>query len=229
MTELRAPEDFAGWNEQMIQRHDPEIFYGHPIAAVRWVESLRVRAILRGLDLRPWHTLLDVGCGAGSLLERLTCRQRYGVELSPTMALRARARLGEDVRVVQADAEQLPFPDGMFDRVVASSLLSHVLHPGKVMAELRRVTKIGGRIVISISDEEQIERGMRWVKALGLQRLFGGEKVAEAKSAYHVDYHLHRFSIRRLRDLVGDSLEEMELTRVPLLYPAHWVAVYGRD
>ena len=86
MTDLKAPEDFAGWNEQMNQRHDPEIFYHHPFGAVRWVESLRVRAILHGLDLRPEHRLLDAGCGAGSLLQRLTCNDMYGIDLSPTMA-----------------------------------------------------------------------------------------------------------------------------------------------
>ncbi len=228
MTEMKAPEDFAGWNEQMIQRHDPEIFYAHPIRAVRWVEAQRVQAVIRALDLRPEHSVLDAGCGGGNLLERLVCREQYGIDLSPTMALRARARLGSDVKIVQGDVEQLPFPDGKFDRTVASSLLSHVLHPATVMSELRRVTKIGGRIVVSISDEEQIERGMRWVKALGLQRLFGGEKVSEAQSAYHVEYHLHRFSLKRLRDLVGDSLEEIQLSRVPILYPAHWVVTYAR-
>jgi len=228
MNDLKAPEDFAGWNEQMIQRHDPEIFYHHPFGAVRWVESLRVRAILHGLDLRPEHSLLDAGCGAGSLLQRLSCAEAYGVDLSPTMALRARNLLGDDVKIVQGDIEHLPFPDARFDRVVASSLLSHVLHPDTVMSELRRVTKPGGRIVISISDEDQIERGMRWAKALGLQRLFGGEKVSEKQSAYHVDYHLHRFSMKRLRELAGTNLDEVSTTRVPMLYPAHWVAVYGR-
>ena len=65
MTDPKAPEDFAGWNEQMIQRHDPETFYRHPIAAVRWVESTRVKAVIRGLNLKPDCRLLDAGCGAG--------------------------------------------------------------------------------------------------------------------------------------------------------------------
>ena len=228
MTDLKAPEDFASWNEQMIRRYDPEIFYRHPIAAVRWVESLRVRAIMHSLDLRPEHRVLDAGCGAGTLLERLYCREAYGVDLSPTMAWRARVLAEAPVKIVQGDVEQLPFPDGHFDRVIASSLLSHVLHPSRVIEELRRVTKVGGRVVISISDEDQIERGMRWAKSLGLARLFSSEKMAEKQSAYHVDYHLHRFSLKRLRELVGSSLDELEVIGAPFLYPAHWVVAYGR-
>src|SRR5436190_19589503 len=149
MTDPKAPEDFAGWNEQMIQRHDPETFYRHPIAAVRWVESSRVKAVIRGLDLKPDSRLLDAGCGAGNLLNQLVCEELTGVDLSPTMVERARNYLPDHIRVMQADAEKLPFPDASFDRVVASSLLSHVLHPEQVVAELRRVAKPGGRIVIS--------------------------------------------------------------------------------
>ena len=225
--EKLTPEDFAGWNEQMNRRHDPDIFYNHPIRAVRWVEALRARAVIHGLDLRPGHVLLDAGCGPGSLLKQLACKKMYGIDLSATMVRRARERLDDATEILQADAEQLPFPDGTFDRVAASSLLSHVLHPERVIAELRRVTKRGGRIVISISDEAQIERGMRWAKALGLARVFGGEKVSEARSAYHVEYHLHRFTLKRLRELVGDALEEIELSRAPFLYPAHWIVTYG--
>jgi SAM-dependent methyltransferase len=110
---------------------------------------------------------------------------------------------------------------------VASSLLSHVLHPERVVKELKRVTRPGGLVVVSISDEGQIERGMRWAKSLGLQKLFGGEKVSEAQSAYHVDYHLHRFSLRRLRALVGDDLEEISVTRIPFFFAVHYVVVYG--
>jgi ubiquinone/menaquinone biosynthesis C-methylase UbiE len=229
MSEPKAPEDFAGWNEQMIQRHDPEIFYRHPIRAVRWVETLRVKAILRGLDLKPTHTLLDAGCGAGSLLEKLVCRELHGIELSGSMVQRARSKLNESAQIIHGDAESLPYPDGAFDRVVASSLLSHVLHPERVVAELRRVAKSGARIVVSISNEAQIERGMQLANKFGLQRILGGEKSPGAQHAYHVDYHLHRFSMKRLRELVANSMEELSVMAIPFrFFPVHCVAVYGR-
>jgi SAM-dependent methyltransferase len=227
MSHLSAPEDFADWNEEMIRRHDPDTFYNHPIPVVRWVEAQRVKAIVHGLELKAESSLLDVGCGAGSLLNVLTCREMTGIELSPTMAARARERVGSDARILEGNAEDLPFPDHAFDRVVASSLLSHVLHPERVVKELKRVTRPGGLVVVSISDEGQIERGMKWAKNLGFQKLFGGDKVSEAQSAYHVDYHLHRFSLLRLRTLVGDDLEEISVTRIPFFFAVHDVVVYG--
>src|SRR5437868_4049571 len=78
------------------------------------------------------------------------------------------------VEILLGDAEQLPFPSATFDRVIASSLFSHVLHPAQVAAELKRVVKPGGRIVVSVSDEEQIERGLRWARTLRFDRWFMG-------------------------------------------------------
>ena len=55
----------------MIRRHDPDIFYNHPFRIVRWVEALRVKALVHGLELKADSSVLDVGCGrAGKPAER---------------------------------------------------------------------------------------------------------------------------------------------------------------
>jgi ubiquinone/menaquinone biosynthesis C-methylase UbiE len=226
MPETLAPEHFRDWNEHMIQRYDPEIFHHHPRGIVRWVERKRVAAVKRNLAAKHEHRILDVGCGAGNILEQIPGRSRHGIDLSAYMVKRARERLWDDAQIVQGDAEQLPYADQSFDCVIASSLLSHVLHPEQVLKEVTRVTRIGGRVVISISHEDQIEKGLRWVKALGLdRRFFGGATQAHV---YTIEYHLHRFSLKRLRSLIGSELREINLTRVPFIFPVHWIAVYER-
>lgn len=218
------PEHFSDWNEEMIRRHDPELFYHHPRGVVRWVESKRMNAVLRHLDVRPGQRVLDVGCGAGNILERLPTAQRYGIDLSAIMVKRASERLEGDATIIQGDAEKLPFESATFDRVIASGLLSHVLHPDAVISELKRVTKRGGKIVISISIEESIEKGLRWVKSLGLQGLLMG---AENKpQAYNIEYHLHHFTLNRLRELVGDNLQEVAVTKLPAVFPVHAIVTY---
>ena len=89
MSDALAPEDFADWYEQMVQRYDPEIFYRHPNAAVRWVELKRIKAVIRLLDLRPDHVVLDAGCGAGNLLEYLTGGEFLSICSKPGMLLRS--------------------------------------------------------------------------------------------------------------------------------------------
>ena len=225
---MQAPENFRDWNEQMILRYDPAIFHHHPRGVVRWVENKRVRAVLRALDAQASHRILDVGCGAGNILAQLPGEQRVGVDLSEYMVKRARERLGKAAEVMHGDAENLPFRDGEFDRIVASSLFSHVLHPEKVLDEIRRVAKPDARIVISISHEDQIEKGLRWARAIGLEgSLLGNSRSPAEQRAYHVDYHLHRFSPQRLRDLTGSKLTERGTRRVPFLFPVHWIATYS--
>jgi ubiquinone/menaquinone biosynthesis C-methylase UbiE len=103
-----------------------------------------------------------------------------------------------------------------------------VLNPEQVVAELRRVTKAGGRIVISVCDEDQIERGMKWVKTLSLAGLLFGTNQGWQPRVYNVEYHLHRFSLQRLREVVGGSLTELRVERVPFVFPVHVVAAYER-
>ena len=226
MSDGHAPEHFSEWNEEMIRKHDPDVFHHHPRSVVRWVETKRVHAVQSCLEARPEHSILDVGCGTGHILARLPGR-RIGLDLSQIMLTRARQRLPADIQILHGDAEELPFPDASFDRVIASSLFSHVLHPDRVAAELRRVVKPDGRIVVSVSDEEQIERGLRWARSLLLKRLFVG--APGQVQVYNVEYHLHRFSLTRMREVLGPDMHERGLTRVPTyVFPVHWVAIYER-
>ena len=225
MSDQQAPEHFSDWNEQMLQRYDPAVFEHHPRGVVRWVEEKRVREVLRRLEARGEHRILDVGCGTGHILARLPGTQRHGVDLSARMVERARAKAGGQATIVQGDAQALPFEDSSFDRVLASSLFSHVLQPEQVVAELKRVTRPGGRVVISVCDEDQIERGLSWVKTLRLAGLFFGKGQPQA---YNVEYHLHRFSLQRLREVVGDNLTELHVTGVPFIFPVHVVVAYQR-
>jgi len=143
------------------------------------------------------------------------------------MVKRAEEKLGSSVKVVQGDAEALPYVDASFDRVLASSLLSHVKNPEQVVKELARVMKPGGRAVISVCHEDQLEKYLRWAHSIpGAEGLFGLKNVEPR--VYHTDYHLHRFSAGRLRELADPIMKERGSRGVPALFPVHFVAVYER-
>ena len=97
--------------------------------------------------------ILDAGCGAGPLFEALRDRGAIvtGFDTSPGMLAVARRRLGADADLQVADlAEPLPFADGAFDDVVASLVLHYLEDWGPPLAELRRVLKPGGRLIVAI-------------------------------------------------------------------------------
>jgi SAM-dependent methyltransferase len=97
--------------------------------------------------------ILDAGCGAGPLFEALRDRGAIvtGFDTSPGMLAVARRRLGPDADLQVADlAKPLPFADGAFDDVVASLVLHYLEDWGPPLAELRRVLKPGGRLIVAI-------------------------------------------------------------------------------
>lgn len=97
-------------------------------------------------DLPPGGLLLDIGCGTGLFVERYCGRggRAVGLDLSPRMIERARDRCSADWTVGTADA--LPFRDDIFD--AASSLLafSYFRDPDRMLAEVLRVLRPGGRL-----------------------------------------------------------------------------------
>jgi SAM-dependent methyltransferase len=110
-------------------------------------EMVRLAGDVEGLRV------LDAGCGSGPLMEALRAKDAVvcGFDLSPAMVERARRRLGEDAELGVADlGAPLPYPDNAFDLVVASLSLHYVEDWTTTLAELRRVLKPGGRLIVSI-------------------------------------------------------------------------------
>ncbi len=96
---------------------------------------------------------LDVGCGDGALAADLARRGATvtGLDPDPTMIAAARNRVeagGMQLRFVEGNAERLPFEDATFDCVVAVAMLCFVEHAERAVAEMARVLKPGGRLVI---------------------------------------------------------------------------------
>ncbi len=108
-----------------------------------------LHALLRGA-LRRWGgpRVLDAGCGTGGLL--LDLPGAVGVDRSP-LALGFCARRGLR-RTACADVQRLPFADGAFDAVVSADVLYHraVSDDGSALAELARVTRPGGVVVLNL-------------------------------------------------------------------------------
>ena len=93
----------------------------------------------RALAALPPRRTLDVACGTGFLTRRLP-GDVTGLDQSPAMLELASARL-PNVGFVQSDALQLPFADGVFERVFTSHFYGHLeeLERGRFLAEARRV------------------------------------------------------------------------------------------
>ncbi|MGF1468195.1 MAG: class I SAM-dependent methyltransferase [Sandaracinaceae bacterium] len=106
--------------------------------------------------------VLEAGCGTGLLLHRiaLTAERAVGADLSRGMLARARAR---GLEVVEADLTRLPFADATFDTVCSFKVLAHVPDRRRALAELARVTRPGGHLVLEFYNRRSLRYLVRRV------------------------------------------------------------------
>lgn len=105
------------------------------------------------MGIEPGQHVLEVGVGTGLSLPEYPSGVRVtGIDLSPEMIEGATARVEAlgitDVELQEMDASAMNFPDASFDHVVAMYVLSVAPEPERVIAEMRRVCKPGGRLYI---------------------------------------------------------------------------------
>ena len=106
-------------------------------------------------EFRP-NTVLDAGCGAGEVAERVM--RELGAEIcaidtSERMVALTRER---GVPAMLGDVQALPFEDGRFDCVIAGWLFYHVQDRDRAIAECARVLRSGGRLVAATVDDQNL-------------------------------------------------------------------------
>jgi SAM-dependent methyltransferase len=116
-----------------------------------WYRALHVRLCDALIDTRG--RVLDAGCGTGGFLAVLRARRpdlaRFGIEWDATAACRARGKSG--AAIARGSVNILPFADDSFDAAISADVLSHAaVDPPAALAELQRVLRPGGRLIVNM-------------------------------------------------------------------------------
>jgi ubiquinone/menaquinone biosynthesis C-methylase UbiE len=133
------------------------------------------RTLLQRLFFKPSHRMLletltaqdrrilDIGCGTGQFAAQVLVRfpdaQVWGLDLSDGMLGQARDRClaaGGRLHLVQGDSERLPFADDSFDVITCTHSFHHYPHQEQVVAEMHRVLRPGGRLLIIDGDRDRL-------------------------------------------------------------------------
>jgi len=215
------PEEFKEWNEEMVKKYDPDAFHHHPNPVVRFIENKRVKAILKLIDIRyKGGRLLEVGCGAGNILERTPSGNLFGVDISTFILSKAKQKLGKKVGLFQADAQSLPFKAQVFKQVICSEVLEHLLDPSVSLQEIARILDHQGGAIISMPNELWINRIKRILIRLGIfdWLLHRGEGYGKMPERMEDEWHLHVFSLEEWLILFKDFFIVTHLKRIPFFW-----------
>lgn len=193
------PESYGRWRESRLGRI---------------TDAIEERLILDLLGPVNGLHILDVGCGDGALASTLARRgaQMTGLDTDPRMlaAAHRRARIDSvELKLVQGQAEAPPFSNGAFDRVIAVTTLCFVAEPERAIAEMARMLKPGGQIIIG-----ELGRWSLWAAVRRIRGWFGSATWRAAR--FHTSGEL-----RSLLEEYGLTVTE---TRGAIFYPPCGVA-----
>jgi 2-polyprenyl-3-methyl-5-hydroxy-6-metoxy-1,4-benzoquinol methylase len=138
--------------------------------------------------IQPPVQLLDVGCGAGHFLglaSRIEGWEVTGVELSGYVAQEAAKRVGCPVHVGALDT--VAFPPESFDVITLWYVLEHVSHPKEVLAEVNRILRSNGVVLIAVPNLHYLR-----IKRSLLRLVNRGEGML------HLDEHLFQYTPKTL-------------------------------
>ena len=160
-----APSQWEPLLPQLAEQYCTITLGGAVLGAVAILESRghavgylqMVRTLIEETQLRPGEAVLDVGCGTGVLDRWLVQRTREahritGVDINPYLlqeagALARREGLEDAIEFRDGNAASLPFSDSSFDIAMSVTVIEEV-DADRMLAELVRVTKPGGRVAI---------------------------------------------------------------------------------
>lgn len=148
-------------------------------------KACRSRAILE--ERRRWvprarGDVLELGVGSGlnlAFYDAAKVARVTGIDPSAPLLARAAARASEapvPVELIRGRAEELPFPDRSFDSAVVTYSLCSVDDPARALAELRRVLRPGGELVLvehGLARDPGTRRWQRWITPVW-RRVGGG-------------------------------------------------------
>jgi ubiquinone/menaquinone biosynthesis C-methylase UbiE len=211
------PEEFREWNEKMVKKYDPEAFHHHHNPFIRFIESKRARSIIKNLDIQEDDRIIEIGCGAGDIIEKSPSGELFGTDISPSILLKAKHRLNQKANLFLSDAQNLPCKDQIFTKVICSEVLEHILDPASALNEIARILKIRGIAIISIPNEWLINRMKSVFIRLGIFKWLFQKKgdYQEMPERMEEEWHLHTFNLEEWLTLFERKFKATRLIKIP--------------
>jgi len=221
---FRNIENFEDWNERMAKKYKPDEYHRSPNLIIKFIEDKRVKKVIDFLDSEDSNTIIELGCGAGNIMEKVKfAKEIWGVDLSIFLLdLAQKKKYQRPVKFIKANIENLPdeITKLKFDKIYCSEVLEHVKNPNKVLGEIEKITKSNSIIVISIPNDKLIYKIKNILQKLRLFNLIFSNIVAGPEN----EWHIHSFNIAKLKGITENSFIIERIKRIPFNFlPLHYI------
>jgi ubiquinone/menaquinone biosynthesis C-methylase UbiE len=152
--ERRTYGQVRTWNDDPLTTRARAIWSAGDALPIAKSYAIGAEQFVNRLAIRPGESVLDVGCGAGTLAIQVARAggRVSGIDIAPYVIAEARLEAraaGCNIEFDVGDAESLPFVDHQFDTTVTMFGAMFAFRPERAAAELVRVTRPGGRVVMA--------------------------------------------------------------------------------
>jgi len=204
----------------MVKKYDPDSFHKHPNPFVRFIERKRVRTIVNLLKINKDDRVIEVGCGAGNVIEKVSGGQLFGVDISGFILCKAKQKFKRIVHFFQGDLQNLPCKGEVFTHVICSEVLEHLLDPLASLYEIKRILGPQGSAVVSIPNELCINRTKRILVRVGIFNwlLHRKGEYREMPERMEEEWHLHTYSLREWLKLFEKPFKVTHLKKIPFFW-----------
>ena len=144
----RLADQYSDATKLKIRQETHRLYTERRVSFLEWVAER--------IEIRPGMTVVDVGCGRG--IYHPLFKQRGARVIGIDRSIGMLTESDEDCLAVAGDAQALPLPDAMCDRVACNHVLYHVPDQALAMQELARIVRPGGRVVMATNGARNNQR-----------------------------------------------------------------------
>lgn len=141
------------------------------------------------------QAILDVGCGPVGIVYFIEAKWNVGLDPLAEQYQQWNGYWGKRVDLIQAEGENMPVANELFDAVFCINVLDHTANPGGVLCEINRVLKPGGRVVLHVDLDSPLRKLHKVIKSMSSvlhpQSLTHDWLVGQLQNAFEID-KMHR-------------------------------------
>ncbi|MDD5528853.1 MAG: methyltransferase domain-containing protein [bacterium] len=198
-----TPISLKKWNEEMNLIFPMILLEKSPNFIIRLIESYRRDSNIRLVEPKPNEIIADIGCESGYISHNLEkrCKKVYGIDMDIKMLKSAKVYGKHNSQFICSDVNNIAIGDKRINKTVGLNILEHIPKPREGIKELARITKNGGKIIISVPNDRIILFFKKLLNLFHLKFLYPNLSTDLAFG------HLHIFDRKALKKICKDLVE----------------------